>query len=182
MGHALRTWREGWCLAGRDILHLAPEPIVGRLLNHTARSYRTADLDACHYGADLAVDLRALAIKADSFDVLVACHVLKHIVEDHDALAEVLRVLRPNGVAVLMVPVTARRTTDWGAVDSERNWHARECGVDYFDRYAETGFRVENLRTEDFKEAQSEALWTQEGNVRTSHWVSFCTKEEQTSA
>jgi ubiquinone/menaquinone biosynthesis C-methylase UbiE len=88
-----------------------------------------------------------------SFDVIVCSHVLEHIVEDHKALRELYRVLKPKGIAVLQVPIDSscpltdedrsvtdpiERTRRWGQYD-----HVRRYGRDYADRLRLAGFFVE---------------------------------------
>lgn len=175
---ALRRWREGYCLGSGTILHFAPEPAVAQLLRESASVYLSADIDAIRYDGDLSCDLEHLPVCDNSVDLVVACHVLEHLVGDRRALTEIRRVLRPGGVAVLMVPVTAEKTVEWGSADPQRNDHTRDCGPDYFERYRDAGFEVEHLRTEDFADISRQALWTENGDgSRTSHWVSFCLKQ-----
>jgi SAM-dependent methyltransferase len=49
-------------------------------------------------------DLRACPLPATSLDALVALNVLEHIDRDEDALREIVRLLKPGGVAVIEVP------------------------------------------------------------------------------
>lgn len=46
----------------------------------------------------------AIAFADDSFDVAVCCDVIEHLEDDQAGLAEVLRILRPGGIAVITVP------------------------------------------------------------------------------
>lgn len=49
-------------------------------------------------------DARSLPLPDASFDLLVAFDVLEHIEEDHLAAAEIFRVLKPGGTALVAVP------------------------------------------------------------------------------
>jgi SAM-dependent methyltransferase len=49
-------------------------------------------------------DARNLPLPDRSFDLLVAFDVLEHIEDDHQAAAEIRRVLRPGGIALIAVP------------------------------------------------------------------------------
>ncbi|MEL7058921.1 MAG: methyltransferase domain-containing protein [Acidobacteriota bacterium] len=125
---------------------------------------------------DLGLDLRRLPFADGSLDRLVANHVLEHVVEDRSALAEIHRVLRPGGLAVLMVPVVAAATVDWGRVDPSRNDHARDCGRDYFDRYRQAGFEVEIVRSDALPDPHGHALHTEDGRQTLVHHVPLCRK------
>ena len=43
-----------------------------------------------------------------SFDIVIASHVLEHVPSDSDVLREIRRVLRPGGIAVVIVPINER--------------------------------------------------------------------------
>jgi SAM-dependent methyltransferase len=139
----------------RDVLHFAPEwgsrkrlrrdPNVGR--------YVTADLASPE--ADVHTDITALIFQDESFDVIICSHVLEHIPDDKQAIAELYRVLRPGGIAYVQVPFASDRETDedpmvtdplvrqarFGQFD-----HVRLYGIDFSERLVAAGFCVEELR------------------------------------
>lgn len=47
---------------------------------------------------------RPLPVREDSFDAVVIADVIEHLVEDHAALANIHRILRPEGKLILTVP------------------------------------------------------------------------------
>ncbi|HWN97345.1 MAG TPA: class I SAM-dependent methyltransferase [Methylomirabilota bacterium] len=51
-----------------------------------------------------------------SVDVLTALDVIEHVADDHKAMAEFSRVLKPNGVAVITVPALQALWSDWDVV------------------------------------------------------------------
>jgi SAM-dependent methyltransferase len=85
-----------------DLLHFAPERSIGALIKPLARSYCSADIAPGR--ADIVLNLEALDVPDASFDGIVCSHVLEHV-DDRKALAEIHRVLRPGGAAIIMVPV-----------------------------------------------------------------------------
>lgn len=170
---ALGDWtrRHGWMRVERA-LHFAPEGCLKTTVAGLAETVITADLEP--QGVDLAVDIRRLPFRDASFGLVIASHVLEHVLEDHLALAEIHRVLQPGGLAILLVPVTVEKTVEYGAVDPLRNEHVRECGPDYFDRYTAAGFDVELLRSDAFPGAHEQALLTNENGQLLPHYLPFC--------
>jgi SAM-dependent methyltransferase len=140
-------------LAGKRILHFAPEKIVMRQMRGNAL-YETADLH--QPGVTHTVDITRVALPDASYDVVIANHVLEHIPDDRQAMRELFRLLRPGGVALLTVPLNAsrRQTYENPAITAPAERHAhfsaedhvRYYGLDFADRLAEVGFTVTTFR------------------------------------
>lgn len=64
----------------------------------------------------------SIPLPATSVDVVTALDVLEHIANDHDAAAELQRVLRPGGIAVVTVPAMMSL---WGYWDVALHHHRR---------------------------------------------------------
>lgn len=114
-------------------LHVAPEPFFRGYFSRRFGRYATTDLSGDH--VDLNADLCALPFADGSFDVVFASHVLEHIPDDHAAIAEIWRVLRPGGRAILPVPLVGLTTVEYGAANPHDWGHWRAPARDYFDRY-----------------------------------------------
>lgn len=100
---ALAMQRGFISFAGCDVIHFAPEGIVRRMVTENSpASYRSADLTPGV--GDLVLNLEAIDLPAGSVDRIVCSHVLEHV-DDAKALAEMRRILRPGGYAVLLVPL-----------------------------------------------------------------------------
>jgi len=135
-----------------DVLHVAPEDGVRRVL---ARSdgVRVVAVDLDSPLTDLRMDLRHLSFSDGSFDVATCSHVLEHIQEDRQAMAELYRVLRPGGLALVLVPCLEDEATtreDPTVVDPAererlfgRSDHVRFYGRDLIDRLESVGFEVQ---------------------------------------
>ena len=132
------------------LLHIAPERNLQRVLSKQKNiRYTTGDLNPTK--AQVRVDLTAIDFPDDSFDVVICNHVLEHVWQDHTAMAEILRVLRPGGWAILQVPIapgiiTRENPQVTSPEDRARLYgqydHVRIYGRDYSDRLESTGFRV----------------------------------------
>jgi len=140
-------------LAGRRILHFAPERIVQRMMRGNPL-YETADL--YQPGVTHRADITSMPLPDASYDAVIANHVLEHIADDRQAMREIFRLLKPAGVAVLSVPINATRqqTYEDPAVTepAERfahfsaEDHKRYYGLDFMDRLAEAGFHTSVFR------------------------------------
>jgi hypothetical protein len=77
--------------------------------------------------------------------------VLEHVQDDRQAMRELYRVLKPDGWAILLVPITAEQTIEDASItqpDKRRDLfgqadHVRRYGPDYVDRLRSAGFHVE---------------------------------------
>jgi SAM-dependent methyltransferase len=100
--------------------------------------------------AMLQMDIKDLLFKDSSFDCIICYHVLEHIDDDRKALSELHRVLKPDGWAIIQVPVQLERTTDRCMMTKKEQgeilrWpdHLRAYGRDYPGILASAGFNVE---------------------------------------
>ncbi len=155
-------------------LHIAPEPCLTTMLEAHGDSLWTGDIQPGI--AETGLDLRSLPIADGVLDFFFASHVLEHVVEDWVALAEIYRVLRPGGLAILVVPITCETTVEFDEVIAQRNFHARECGPDYFDRYRDAGFDVTLFRSDEMPDVKKYALTSILDEGEFAHWIPFCVK------
>ena len=145
-------------LRGKAVLHFAPERRLSVLLQHAELSaYVKADLFPS--AADvMRVDMLAIPFSDQSFDLVIANHVLEHVSDDGKALSEIHRVLRVGGHAILQTPYCPRLTRTWEdeGIASEdarllafgQEDHVRIYGRDIFDRFVAAGF-ISLVRTHD---------------------------------
>ncbi|MGQ9368518.1 class I SAM-dependent methyltransferase [Azospirillum sp. ST 5-10] len=137
-------------LSGGRVLHFAPEPFLAATLKERFETYVGADIRPLP--GQVRADMRSLQFDSATFDLVYASHVLEHIDDDAHALAEVRRVLRPGGVAILPVPVVAERTVEYPEPCASEHGHVRAPGRDYYDRYKAHFARVEIKTSADYAE------------------------------
>ena len=148
---AYRDATQGRDLSALSVIHFAPEPYMGRILQQDFGAYTTADLymDNVDHKADLA----DLPFPDASFDAVMVAHVLVLIEDDRQALREVHRILRPGGLAFLAEPMIAPATVEYGsAQENTGGYLLRAPGPDYYDRHRDIFARVETYQTSDFPE------------------------------
>lgn len=136
------------------VLHFAPEQAFYkrfRKLKHL--DYTTTDLNSPL--ADVKADICNLPFADNEYDIIFCNHVLEHIPDDTKAMQELLRVLKPGGMAILQIPQDLNRETtfeDDSITDpAERARifgqydHVRVYGRDYFEKLRTIGFKVEEI-------------------------------------
>jgi ubiquinone/menaquinone biosynthesis C-methylase UbiE len=125
------------------MLHVAPEAFFREFFSQRFGKYETADLKM--KGADHIVDLQCLPFGDCTYDFVFASHVLEHIPDDHKAISEIRRILKPNGMAILPVPIYSGKTVEFSEPDPNEFGHVRAPGLDYFDRYERYFSKVERF-------------------------------------
>jgi SAM-dependent methyltransferase len=135
----------------KKVLHFAPEQAFYKLFrNQKNIDYTTTDLFSPL--ADVKADICNLPFDDNQYDIILCNHVLEHIPDDTKAMQELLRVLKPGGMAILQIPQElARETTfaDDSITDQKERAaifgqydHVRIYGRDYFDKLRSIGFKV----------------------------------------
>ena len=140
-----------------SVLHVAPEPcFLPRFLRLLGPGYLTADfLDDSVMER---MDITDIGHEDGAFDVIYCSHVLEHVPDDRKAIQEFRRVLKQDGWAVIMVPITSESTyEDASIVDPKGRLkhfgqvdHVRRYGMDVQDRLEESGFSVTCVRPDAF--------------------------------
>lgn len=149
-----RFAREGFFEPGgarRKMLVCSGGPaLLARLSHHDVTS---ANLQPTLF-ADTACDLRRAPFADAVFDQVVCAYVLSYIDDDAAALREVLRILKPGGVAWIVVPQDlalphaeegAHLPAPARAEKFGNACHMRLYGTDFDQVLARTGFAVEIL-------------------------------------
>ena len=149
------------------VLHFAPEqPFLNRFKSLKNLDYTTADLDSPI--ADLHLDVTDIQQPDDTFDVVICNHVLEHVSDANKAFAEIKRILKPGGWAILLVPINPDVDTfeDPSITDPKERErlfgqydHVRQFGRDYAEVLRKAGFDVtEDRLYYELPESQRERM------------------------
>ncbi|WP_292009636.1 class I SAM-dependent methyltransferase [Chryseobacterium sp.] len=108
-----------------------------------------------HFLSDYHYDITDIENRSDAFDLIICYHILEHIIEDRQAMTELYRVLKNDGVVLIQTPfkegevyedytITTQeeRTKHFGQHDHVRIYSAQELE----NRLKEAGFNTE-IRT-----------------------------------
>lgn len=142
----------------QHVVEYAPQPQIRKILHELADPQRYVGIDLMDERfLDAKVDACTLPFADDSFDLMVQFHVLEHIPDDGAAIREMVRVLKPGGVALVQVPYRASVPTDEDPSASEEERvrrfgqadHVRYYGKDFNDRLRDNGFASTYLTAAD---------------------------------
>jgi SAM-dependent methyltransferase len=162
------------------LLHIAPEACFEkRLKKLLGDNYITADL--LDHRAMMKMDITDMQFPDRYFDVIYCSHVLEHVQDDKKAIREMYRVLKKDGWAIILVPVTTDKTLEDPAIidPSERRKlfgqadHVRRYGPDFVERLKEGGFQVTVTYVSDLL-GQDKAI--RMGLTTASGEIFYCTK------
>ena len=87
-------------------------------------------------------DVRSLPFADNSFDIVTAMDIIEHIDRDKDAMAEILRVLKPGGRLLATVPAYMAL---WSEHDNALHHHRRYTAHGFRDLSRRAGFVVDRL-------------------------------------
>lgn len=132
-----------------SILHFAPERRLSRLISATI-PVRYIKCDLYPQASDIEkINILSIPYPEESFDLVIANHVLEHVANDLAALAEVYRVLKPGGYAILQTPYSTKLHYTWSdpGIDTDKarlqaygqEDHVRLFGRDVFERFRSVG-------------------------------------------
>jgi len=135
---------------GHNTLHVAPLSMTEKWLRSISTDYLSIDLNDDR-PVMRKMDLTDLELRDSSVTLVWAAHVLEHIPEDRKAMAEIFRILKPGGIAVILVPIGGSKTYENDAVQTEEGRlkhflqadHVRFYGLDIAERLENVGFVVE---------------------------------------
>lgn len=142
----------------RTRLHLFLEIAPSRAFAHWVKSHPHVAHRSCDLympEVDDRADICALPYADNTFDFVLCSHVLEHVDDVVKAASELRRVLRPDGVALLMVPIcnVLTETYENPAVKTPEDRWKHFGQDDHVRLFARAGF-VKTLETAGFHTSQ----------------------------
>ncbi len=136
------------------ILHFAPEiGIEKQMKKMTNLTYIGADLNP--QLADYQMDICQIPNNDNEYDLILCAHVLGHVPDEGKAIREMKRVLKTDGLAIIMTvidmknPKTHESSAAKTPAEKLENYGESDLvrlhGLDFGDRLAAQGFKVDRL-------------------------------------
>jgi hypothetical protein len=135
------------------VLHVAPEPFLEPALRNLIPSMRYVSGDLSSSEAMVRFDLTKLPLAHAVVDLVICSHVLEHIPDDQSAMRELARILSPQGIALIVVPMTMGKTREDLSItdpaERARRYgqedHVRLYGDDIAERLEMAGLTVSKV-------------------------------------
>lgn len=154
------------------LIDFAPSAPVTKSIkkNYDNILYKSADLYMKEI--DIKIDIQHMdIIENKSIDIWICFHILEHVDNDILAMKELYRILKNDGLGLLLVPIDLKQTTtdEELGLTEEENWkrfgqgdHVRKYSKqDFINRLRNVGFHVYELGKDFYgKQLFKENAWT----------------------
>lgn len=139
-----------------QMLHFAPEKGLETWLR-SRDGLELITTDLMKEDVDVQADITDLPFEDGRFSLIYCSNVLEHIPDDAAAMGQLRRVLKPNGLAIIQVPICEGPTVEDPSVTdpAERDRlfgqadHVRWYGADIKERLEAAGFVVQDVHMPD---------------------------------
>lgn len=143
-----------------SILDFAPNAAFSKLLRARNYDYTSTDF----YRADVDIRMNICDMKEvldNQFDFVICSHILEHVPDPDKAIREVLRILKPEGKAIIMVPLfwDVKETIEDPSHNTDElrlRYYGQDDHVrlfsrnDFLNRLHTAGFKISQLKPDDF--------------------------------
>lgn len=147
-----------------NILHIAPERLLSALiLDRKPANYIMGDLfpENSPIKGVMKVDITKTLFNDNSFDIIIANHILEHVPDDVSAMREIYRILKKDGIAILQTPYSPKLDETYeddsivSDIDREehfgQNDHVRIYSErDLFNKLTAVGFILDIHKSSEF--------------------------------
>ena len=97
--------KNSYLFENKNILHIGPEKSLTDAIKNKSSIYYAIDKNADKKFVSKNDLTNLYLFKDNIFDIIICFHVLEHIINDSEAISEMKRVLKPNGLAFICVPL-----------------------------------------------------------------------------
>ena len=162
--HYLQTQTNLFSTKSIKLLHISPEYSFYKKLKDN-KNIQYIPVDKFEPGYDYFsltkdFDLLDPSLSPEEYDFIICNHVLEHIIDDMTAIANLFKLLKTGGTAIVSVPILANNSPtyeDYSIVSFQERkthfgqWdHVRYYGVDIEKRFIDAGFIVETVNSTNY--------------------------------
>jgi SAM-dependent methyltransferase len=150
-------------LSDKKVLYFSPHASIEKKVRELCGECITADIvykpEGMKVGKiDVITDIQNLIFEDKSFDVIICKHVLEHVKDDIMAMSELNRILKPSGIAFIMIPFFEKleKTENFPPQEYYERYfpggieHVRRYGKDFTKRFKGWNVKTDNISGEIF--------------------------------
>jgi len=121
-------------IKNKQVVHCGSEFCLFKPISKLTKTYNKIDINP--RPDQIQMDILNMVFESESIDTFICSHVLEHIKDDNKAMKEVARILKKDGIAILLVPINGREnTTEFLTPNKEDFDHYRNYGyIDFIDK------------------------------------------------
>jgi len=121
-------------IKNKQIVHCASELCLLKHIRKLAKTYYKIDINP--NPNQVKMDILDMSFQSESIDTFLCSHVLEHIENDDKAIKEIVRILKKEGKAILLVPINGRKYTTEFLIPNEEDFnHYRNYGyIDFINK------------------------------------------------
>ena len=135
------------------MLHFAPERVLSEIFRKKENiDYLPVDLNPNMHDVKEKMDIQDIKYDDNTLDIIYCSHVLEHVENDKKAMEELYRVLKPQGRAIIQVPINSnyKETLEYPTINTPQlreeyygqSDHLRYYGLDFKEKLENVGFKV----------------------------------------
>lgn len=152
-----------------DLLFFAPEKVLLQILNNDLANINIKTTD--YYSTDVDFpneDIQKLSFESQTYDYILCNHVIEHVPNDDLAFAELSRILKNNGKAVITIPGDYDINATEVFTQTDSNGHFRHYGLDVIKKMESYFSKVDAIDLHSITKV--------EYKVRKNDFAFICTK------
>jgi len=147
------------------VLDFAPSESFSKAIKkYKSVTYTSADF--YRDDVDIQIDICDMhELQSGQFDIVICSHILEHVTSPEKAFSELLRVLKPGGFAIIMVPlfwdvIETIENPGYNTEELRNKYYGQGDHVrlfakpDFLNRISQAGFRIETLDSSAFDKVE----------------------------
>jgi len=165
-------------LKNKTVLHFSPQASLKDIIEKQCetKNYITTDFDGL-FEAEYSMNIEDIDLANKSIDVIICYHVLEHVENDKNAMAELFRILKEDGICYVQTPFKEGSILEDKSIVDPKVRLKIFGQVDHLRIYSPKGLK-ERLESVGFKTDVIE-IHSKQGNYYGLNWPSLNGYTEQ---
>lgn len=144
-----------------DLLYIAPEKNISFFKTINELNVKTSEYNK-KTEADFHYNLMNIDCPSNTWDFIICHRVIEHIPDDKKGMNELFRILKPNGICILSVPISSNleKTIEYGKPNEMESYHYYNYGKDFIGRIPVGNIKVQEVKFSSFIKKEEFKLYS----------------------